>query len=85
MVAHDILVSAKGPSVLGLGLKGLGPRLENLSDKLKKYFLPVCWDVVSSKVSKPKRSTTESKCLFLGSQILIIAGRPVTLALCPLI
>ena len=28
-VAHEILVSAQGPLVLGLGLRGLGPGLDN--------------------------------------------------------
>ena len=28
-VAHEILVSAQGPLVLGLGAKGLGPGLDN--------------------------------------------------------
>ena len=30
VVAHEILVSAQGPLVLGFGLKGLGPELDNL-------------------------------------------------------
>ena len=29
MVAHEILVSAQGPSVLGFWAKGLGPGLDN--------------------------------------------------------
>ena len=29
LVAYSILVSAQGPLVLGLGLKGLGPGLDN--------------------------------------------------------
>ena len=29
-VAYNILVSAKGPLLLGLGLKGFGPGLDNL-------------------------------------------------------
>ena len=34
MVAHEILVSAQGPSVLaflGFGAKGLGPGLDNMT------------------------------------------------------
>jgi len=29
VVAHEILVSAQGPLVLGFGAKGLGPGLDN--------------------------------------------------------
>ena len=29
MVAYEILVSAQGPLVLGFGVKGLGPGLDN--------------------------------------------------------
>ena len=30
VVAHEILVSAQGPLVLGFGAKGLGPGLDNI-------------------------------------------------------
>ena len=33
VAAHKILVSAQGPFVLGLGLKGLGPGFDNCEKK----------------------------------------------------
>ena len=44
VVAHEILVSAQGPLVLGFGAKGLGPGVDNCSHlyiyilRYKEYY-----------------------------------------------
>ena len=44
VVAHEILVSAQGPLVLGLGLKGLGPKVwgQGLTIVEKKRAVNFC-------------------------------------------
>ena len=39
-VAHEILVSGQGPMVLGLGLKGLVPGLDNMQGKVRSKLGP---------------------------------------------
>ena len=38
-VAHEILVSAQGPLVLGFGARGLGPGLDNIYSVDTQYSL----------------------------------------------
>ena len=56
-MAYSILVSAQGPLVLGLGLRGLGPGLDNndFSVLLSVFYLQVEMDGLTGKIKFDQR------------------------------